>query len=240
MSSMAGGKLRILSPCPIPALTVAALRIVQVASQEPIDRAQLAEALAQFEAADSLETQLRLAAVQPPLSEMFAVEHPTFGTIPMGGGGGPPDWNGVTYPSDHHLTAGIARTVLANKPHSTKLAELPDWLHARILYEAPALIDTGAGPSHSLDFTSVSWFGTAYTFNKGQQSQAVRMLWEAWERGHTLAQATIAEAVESNDDHFQLSKVFRTAKPGGGYQPHPAWGTMIQSVGKGIFGLVPP
>jgi len=95
--------------------------------------------------------------------------------------------------------------------------------------------------SASADFTSVIWFGTAYTFTKGNRAESVRALWEAWESGgHSLSQETIAEKIGSNARSFNLKKTFRRKKADGGYQRHPAWGTMIQPAEKGCFRLVEP
>lgn len=101
--------------------------------------------------------------------------------------------------------------------------------------------DDGSAPTHSEDFTSVKWYGTRYTFTKGNQAESVQTLWEAWEQGgHTLSQETIRERINSADDHFQLAKVFRQHRKSGGYEKHPAWGTMIQQETKGTYRLVPP
>ncbi len=100
---------------------------------------------------------------------------------------------------------------------------------------------TNGEPSHSPDFTSVVWYGTRYTFAKGNQAQAVRVLWEAWESGgHSLTQETIGEKIESLAGRFELAKTFRKHKHGGGYQIHPAWRTMIRQDSKGSYRLVPP
>jgi len=95
---------------------------------------------------------------------------------------------------------------------------------------------------HSEDFTSVDWFGTRHTFSKGNQAEAVRVLWEAWKQGgHSLSQETIGERIKSSADRFELRKTFRQRKAkGDGYGLHPAWGTMIQQDGKGCFRLVRP
>ena len=95
--------------------------------------------------------------------------------------------------------------------------------------------------SHSPDFTSVVWFGTRYSFGKGNQAEAVRVLWEAWENGgHSLSQELIGERTGSAAARFELRKVFRSRKPDGSYEPHPAWGTMIVPDGKGCYRLAPP
>ena len=96
-------------------------------------------------------------------------------------------------------------------------------------------------PTHSPDFTSVDWFGTRYTFAKGNQAESVRVLWEAWASGgHSLSQETIGDRIGSTAARFELSKVFRRKTTDGGYEPHPAWGTMIQQDSKGSYRLAPP
>lgn len=96
-------------------------------------------------------------------------------------------------------------------------------------------------PSHSPDFTSVDWFGQRYTFAKGNQAQAVRVLWEVWESGgHSVTHETIGARIDSRASRFELAKVFRRKAVGGGYEPHPAWRTMIQPDSKGSYRLTPP
>lgn len=107
----------------------------------------------------------------------------------------------------------------------------------------PALDERGKGlPTHSPDFSSVDWFGKRYTFSKGNQAQAVRVLWEAWEQGeHSLSQETIGEQIESSADRFELRTTFRRRKSkSSGFELHPAWGTMINQDGKGKYRLARP
>lgn len=97
--------------------------------------------------------------------------------------------------------------------------------------------------NHSGDFTSVNWFGTHYDFAKGNQAETVRVLWEACDGGkqqHSLSQKTIGNLVSPNIERFKLKEVFRRKRKSGGYEMHPAWGTMIQKVSKGCYGLVRP
>lgn len=97
--------------------------------------------------------------------------------------------------------------------------------------------------SHSSDFTSARWFGRDFIFSKGQQAAVVRILWHEWETGnHAISQETIAERLEEEGlkaEHstLRLSHVFRNPRRKG---HHPAWGTMIQSVTKGVYKLCPP
>jgi hypothetical protein len=99
----------------------------------------------------------------------------------------------------------------------------------------------GASCSFSDDYTSADWFGTRYTFAKGNQAASVRVLAEAFQSGgHSLSQETIRERIGSNADKFDLRKVFRSKGRNGGYKQHPAWGTMIRQDGKGAYRLAPP
>ena len=83
----------------------------------------------------------------------------------------------------------------------------------------------------------MNWYGQEYVFSKGHQADAIRVMWENWESGCSgVSEMTIGEKIEASLDHFKLSKVFRSKKKGGkGYDPHPAWGTLIQPVGKGFM-----
>ncbi len=133
-------------------------------------------------------------------------------------------------------------------PGEVRVSEIGKAILARVRREVAALPERAnsstenAEPTHSPDFTSVDWFGTRYTFAKGNQAQAVRVLWEAWAKGeHSLSQETVGERIESSADRFEMRKTFRRRKTEGkGYEPHPAWGTMIQQYGKGCFRLVRP
>jgi hypothetical protein len=94
--------------------------------------------------------------------------------------------------------------------------------------------------SHSPDFTSVNWCGLRFEFAKGHQALAIGALWQAWESGeHSLTVETIAEKCGTSSNRFQLGKVFRSKKQDGGYEPHPAWGTLIIEAGKGCYRLNP-
>ncbi|MHB1157129.1 MAG: hypothetical protein ACYC26_09850 [Phycisphaerales bacterium] len=91
-------------------------------------------------------------------------------------------------------------------------------------------------PSHASDFTSVEWGGQRYSFNK-TQADCVRLLWEEWQAGrHGLSEKTIGDQIGSGSDSYRLLHTFRV-KAGG---THPAWGVMIQAVGKGIYALCAP
>jgi len=86
---------------------------------------------------------------------------------------------------------------------------------------------------HSADFSTVNWGGTRYLFNP-TQALCVECLWAEWLKGGLgLHEATIGDAVGSADGNFRLQKRFRS-KDG---RVHAAWGTMIRSVGNGVFVL---
>lgn len=118
--------------------------------------------------------------------------------------------------------------------------ELPvaDWSGAYRDFEAvrPALeaadcqrlATAGAAKAiHADDFSSVNWLGQQHTFTKSQAS-AVRMLWEAWERGLAgVRQTAIGGAVGSAANTYRLVHTFRNHKTG---KYHAAWGTMIRPV----------
>jgi hypothetical protein len=108
--------------------------------------------------------------------------------------------------------------------------------------ETLKILDAQTRPTHSADFTAVHWYGVDYRFAKGLQAAAVQVLWQAWEEGTPgLSQATIAEQIGSANDHFRLEHVFKpTNKRTGKREAHPAWGSMIRTVGKGIFALWRP
>ncbi|MBU0637313.1 MAG: hypothetical protein KKB50_00465 [Planctomycetes bacterium] len=106
-----------------------------------------------------------------------------------------------------------------------------------------AIGDSASGdePNHAPGFSSVNWSGEHYVFSKGNQREAVKLLWEAWEGGgHSLSQEIIGDRIGSTASRFELAKVFRRKVAGGGYEPHPAWGTMIQQDSKGSYRLAPP
>jgi hypothetical protein len=99
----------------------------------------------------------------------------------------------------------------------------------------PAAPPTAPKPAHhSDDFRSVRWYGADYRFTP-TQAACVRVLWEAWERGHPeVGQETILSAAES--DGSRLRDLFK--RPG---STHPAWGEMIVEGGtKGAYRLAEP
>ena len=83
-----------------------------------------------------------------------------------------------------------------------------------------------APATHSADFRTVRWFGTDYTFTP-TQAAIVRQLWDAWEDGAPgIGQETLT--TEAGSESTRLRDLFRE---------HPAWGTMITTFGKGVYGL---
>jgi hypothetical protein len=99
-----------------------------------------------------------------------------------------------------------------------------------------AVTDPTAEFSHGDDFTWIVFAGVKYDLVKGNQSEAIRALWESWERGGRrngcgLSENTIGAKCGSASDRFRLAQVFRG---------HPAWGTIIRPSGKGVFALFLP
>lgn len=95
-------------------------------------------------------------------------------------------------------------------------------------------------PTHSEDFTSINWHGRRYRFAKGIQAQAVKALWEEWQKGgHGLTQETIGTKAGSSSNRFELSKVFRV-RQASKLKPHPAWGTIIVEDGRSCYRLAAP
>ena len=85
---------------------------------------------------------------------------------------------------------------------------------------------------HSIDFRSVRWFGTLYSFTLNQ-APVVRLLYEHWQAGTPdIGYETLLLAVDSEAPPARLSILFRD---------HPAWGTMIvEGRGKGTRRLSKP
>jgi hypothetical protein len=75
--------------------------------------------------------------------------------------------------------------------------------------------------THSIDFRSVNWFGTPYTFS-ANQAACVKVLWEHWEKGTPdVGGKTLLTVAESDAERIDL--VFRGS---------PAWNAMIVKGGK--------
>jgi hypothetical protein len=111
----------------------------------------------------------------------------------------------------------------------------------RVQEKVDAAAAVNGETAHSDDFTSVNWYSTQYQFTTGLQAESVRLLWEAWENGTpSLSEQTIREKTGSCNDRFRLEHVFKpTNKSTGRREAHPAWGTMIRRVRKGVFALSP-
>lgn len=108
----------------------------------------------------------------------------------------------------------------------------------RVLQEAVGL-DNDNACKHSEDYTSVTWYGQEFGFNK-TQAECVRLLWEAWKQGTPrLSEKTIGERIGSSADGYRLRHTFRQTKDGK-TKMHPAWENMIQPAGRGVFQLVRP
>jgi hypothetical protein len=76
----------------------------------------------------------------------------------------------------------------------------------------------GAKPAHSIDFRSVNWYGTTYTFSPSQAA-VVRVLWENWDAGTPdVGNVTLLDSIDCEAPPDRLDTVFRD---------HPAWNTMI-------------
>jgi len=89
--------------------------------------------------------------------------------------------------------------------------------------------EPGAKPAarHSEDFTSFTWNGKDFQFNK-TQAACVKELAKG-----SLSEKTIGERIGTTSDRYRLAHTFRSKTKG----VHPAWGTLIVACGKGIFQL---
>ena len=94
------------------------------------------------------------------------------------------------------------------------------------------------GPVHafrwSKDFRSLNWGGREFPPFTFTQAACMKTLWEHLQNGtRWMAQATILDEAASVSDSRkpQLRDVFGK---------HPAWGVVIVSGGKGVYGLADP
>ncbi|QDU95186.1 hypothetical protein Pla8534_29980 [Lignipirellula cremea] len=72
--------------------------------------------------------------------------------------------------------------------------------------------------AHSVDFRSLQWFGTPYTFT-ANQAPVVRLLYEHWKTGTPeVGDETLLSAVDPEAPPARIDTLFRD---------HPAWGVMI-------------
>jgi hypothetical protein len=131
----------------------------------------------------------------------------------------------------------VVRIDLTNGGHLVHALPLvvPAARPALLLPDAPpGAQDPLPSRRHSVDFRSVVWDGTDYTFSPNQAA-VIGQLWQAWEKGvPDLSQACLLEGTdEGNVNAERLRDVFRRS----GIQ-HPAWGALIvRGNGKGIFRL---
>ncbi len=124
-------------------------------------------------------------------------------------------WN-VSHEEDHDSDAlaqridELDRSPFKDQLLQTAWAEYPD--DARDL----GLPGPAGRAQHSLDYRSMHWFGTDYTFTV-IQAVIVKILWEAWEAGAPeVGTDTLLEAADSKTS--RLIDLFRGCS---------AWGTMI-------------
>jgi hypothetical protein len=92
---------------------------------------------------------------------------------------------------------------------------------------------TGRQPArHSVDFRSVHWFGTDYTFTP-TQAGCIKVLWEAWENDTPdIGQAAILVHLEIDSECKRLVDVFKN---------HPAWKSMVvKGATAGAYRLAKP
>jgi hypothetical protein len=85
-----------------------------------------------------------------------------------------------------------------------------------------------ANTGHSEDFREVRWYGKKYRFTK-MQAKAVECLWYAWEKTWSVSKADLLKACGSEGS--VVDDIFKK---------HPAWKTMIVSVGQGVYSLQAP
>jgi hypothetical protein len=111
---------------------------------------------------------------------------------------------------------------------------LKEALARRVALQTAAL-NKGAGPPeaplapgkpaarHSVDFRSVHWFGTDYSFSE-PQAAVVAVLWKEWEKGTPEVGHRILLS-EAGLNTTRLPDVFKISKG----HCHPAWDAMIRS-----------
>lgn len=85
---------------------------------------------------------------------------------------------------------------------------------------------------HSLDYRSVHWFGTDFTFTP-TQAACIKVLWEAWEnKTPEVGQQAILVSAEVDSESERLADLFKN---------HSAWKTMIiPGSTRGAFSLSDP
>ncbi|HEX2973106.1 MAG TPA: hypothetical protein VHP11_12285 [Tepidisphaeraceae bacterium] len=180
--------------------------------QSDMARAMLASELTQ------MRTRLGLTAQSPaPSATATAIAQASIGNVVV--------HNHILVPDG----VGIASPTASSKPEKTTAAVSDD------ISKAKAVTPPAPEAVHNADFTMVKWYGDEYHFALGNQSAAVRALWEEWEKtGLGLHQETIRDAIDPERDPksvFRMDTAFRD---------HLAFGTMIQRCGDGKYRLVPP
>jgi hypothetical protein len=128
-----------------------------------------------------------------------------------------------------HLAARVTTDGAEDTRPSNSMTTAPDGRAAAVA-TSPA--------THSDDYSTVNWYGTRYVFNRRQQAQVVALLWGSEELPFpAIRVGTIRKHLGSAADVFRLGEIFRDSSKG---TKHPAWGTMIQQIGKGLYQLIAP
>ena len=140
----------------------------------------------------------------------------------------------MSSPFERWVTGDIGRKLEENLRKATSLSRmLVDDADINPLDQPAGGDDRTDNTAHAIDFRSVKWYGTEYTFSP-TQAACVKILWDHWERGTpTVGEQTILVEVDSSGD--RMRDIFKTKQ-----DAHPAWGTMIVSSGKGGFRLQEP
>jgi hypothetical protein len=87
---------------------------------------------------------------------------------------------------------------------------------------------------HNTNFTSVTWNGMPYTFNS-KQAIIIELLWKASCKNIGVDQKTVAKHINTVANEYRFIDSFRSHN-----KTHPAWGTMIEYIGNGVYALVKP
>lgn len=111
--------------------------------------------------------------------------------------------------------------------------EGPDGLRQAVRLDPTAWLASRASGAaearHSQDFRSVHWFGADYVFS-ALQAAVVRQLWEAREAG----------TPDVSGETLMLTAGSETREIRNAFREHPAWGTMIVSLRRGVYRLAEP
>lgn len=85
----------------------------------------------------------------------------------------------------------------------------------------------------------LDWQGTRYIFSP-KQAAVVRQLLDAWKRGRPeVPQSTLLRRADS-ESRFLFELFKRTGTRNRPRQQHPAWKTLIVTVGRGLYRLAVP